>query len=197
MMMVKKIILGNTSEAGEYSYDRADNDVNKEAALYLYKWSPQYEQETNKEEYLLKLMLKLADYMDATFDDPYIKSLYYQYVNGFVEEKPLTKVLKEMEANRRSFVNALKRTKKEERPNVKTAYVHSGKKFLKWKLVIRLLTAQHLAEQLYKQYRRQLKLNSKEVPERVSLLRTIPGMTAWYIYELSPVKKKTNPPQNM
>jgi hypothetical protein len=194
--MVKKHILGNTYKAGEFNYERADEEVNNKASLYLYKWTPEYEQVTEKENYLLKKLFHLADYMDTAFDDQYVKNLYYQYVNGFVGEKPFTVILKEMESTRRSFVNALKRKDKNQRPNVKTKYVYDGKRLLKWKLVIRLLTAQHLAELLYKQYRRQLKLSGKAVPERESLQRTIPGMTAWYIYELMPDNKKS-PPINM
>ena len=189
-MMVKKIIGGNSSKAGEYDYDRADNDINAMAKLFLTKWSLQYEQENDKEKYLLKRLIQLADYMDSTFNDQYVNSLYFQYVHGFTEGISFEIVLKGMEARRRSFVNALQRKNIMKRPIVKTPYVHDGSKRAKWKILIRLLTAQHIAEQLYKQYRRQLKLNDKPVPERTSLLRTIPGMSAWYIRELLPVIKK-------
>lgn len=189
MLMMVKNTPKKLRHAGEYSYEQAGETINKAAHLLLARWSKHYEKAANKEKYLLKQLNVLADYLDAAFDDYYLKSLYFNYVGGFVAGDSLDDVLKEMEKTRQSIVRALKSQTKKVPPEIKTQHVYDGHKKVKWKFLIRLMSAQHTAQLIYQQYQRQRKLNGKSVPQRESITRTLPGITAMYIRELLPKKK--------
>lgn len=175
---------------GDYTYERAGATINKAAHLLAARWSHDFRVAEDKEKYLFGKLHELADYLDAAFDDHYLKNLYYHYVGGFRANDSLEDMLKKMESIRLSIVRALKSGTKKVPPQVKTQHVYDGRKIVKWKFLIRLMTAQHIAQLLYMQYRRQRKLNSATVPKQDSITATLPGMTAWYIRELLPKQKK-------
>lgn len=173
---------------GKYTYEQAGDTINRAAHLLLARWSKDYEKADDKEAYLFIQLHKLAEYLDCVFDDTYLKNLYFQYVAGYAAGDPLNSVFKDMESTRQSIVRALKSPSKKIPPEVKTQLVYDGHKNVKWKFLIRLLAAQHTAQLLYQQYRRQRELNGKSIPECDSITQTLPGITAKYIRDLLPKK---------
>lgn len=180
----------NLRRSGEYSYEMAEEMIDRSSHLLVARWSKDYHEAKDKEKYLFNQLHVLADYLDAAFDDYYLKNLYFQYVGGFTDGDTLDTAFEEMESIRLSIVRALKSQSKKVPPEIKTQHVYDGHKKVKWKFLIRLLSAQHTAELLYQQYKRQRKTNGRSVPERESITRTLPGMTAWYIRALLPRKNK-------
>ena len=188
--MVKNTPKKNT-RTGEYTYERAGETINKAAHMLAARWSKDFRTAKDKEKFLFDKLHELANYLDAAFDDYYLKQLYYQYVGGYRAGDTLEDMLKKMESIRQSIVRALKSRSKKVPPEIKTQHVYDGHKKVKWKFLIRLMTAQHVAQLLYMQYCRQRKLNGATVPKRESITETLPGMTAWYIREHLPKQNKS------
>lgn len=191
MLMMVKNTPKKSTRTGEYTYERAGETINKAAHLLAARWSNDFGAVEDKEKFLFDKLHELANYLDAAFDDYYLKSLYYHYVGGFRADDTLEDMLKKMESIRQSIVRALKSQSKKVPPEIKTQHVYDGHKKVKWKFLIRLMTAQHIAQLLYLQYRRQRKLNNASVPARESITQTLPGITAMYIRELLPKQKKS------
>ncbi len=172
------------SRSGKYSYEQADDTINRATHLLLARWEKPYKAARSKRKFLAKRLYVLADYIDWVFDDCYLRNLYFQYAGGFLADDSLEEALYEMESTRRIIVRALKSPSKKIAPDIKTQHVYNGQKKVKWKFLIRLLTAQHTAQLLYQQYQRQCRLTKVNVPQREIISGTLPGMTAWYIREL-------------
>lgn len=189
-MMVKNTPKKST-RTGEYTYERAGATITKAAHILAARWDKDFGAAEDKEKFLFDKLHELANYLDAAFDDYYLKQLYFQYLGGFRAGDSLEDMLEKMESIRLSTVRALKSQSKKVPPEIKTQHVYDGHKKVKWKFLIRLMTAQHIAQMLYEQYRRQRELNGASVPTLESVTYTLPGMTAMYIRKQLPKQKKS------